>query len=455
MNQKVKIIFEGREEVLDTINSGGSIVELLGLPVEDKCALIGAEIKLVKKLGQGLQGEAFLIDFPGKGEKMYVVKKSDLTLSVITGFKDTVIEELDDEDLTWEDIEHWQPSEYKNEWGKGSGIVSVVIPPKLCRLNKPKKFLSIPSGDVYHRYITVPKGSYLCDNESFSEFCIAVYTGTLYRDSICINFFNTYSMFTCLDRKTNDFAEYKQFIFMDKIDGELNKYVSCIALDKYIKQGKRSEDIMNGIYIQTLFAIAAYQAKFKISHNDLHTKNVFVEFVTEKTEFNGKKLIDAEYYHYEINGKSIYFPSIPVIVKIGDYGKSVKYTEPIIGDKYVFDNGYEQHDGTGPWIPNIYFPQYDSLYFTTFYLIECGFLASKLGSLIPECVKYMCKGDFAQGWPNLHGYLFGQGYIRRGNSRPSLENLGKVKSSADVLENFIQPIHSKKPKGKIVTLGVI
>lgn len=454
MNQKVKIIFEGREEVLDTIDSGGSIVELLGLPVEDKCALIGAEIKLVKKLGKGAQGEAFLIDFPGKGEKLYVVKKSDLTLSVITGFKDTVIEELDDEDLTWEDIEYWQPPGYKNEWGKGSGIVSVIIPPKLCRLNKPKKFLSIPSGDV-HKYITIPTGSYLCEDESFSEFCIAVYTGTLYRDNTCINFFNTYSMFTCLDRKTNDFAEYKQYIFMDKIDGELDKYVSCLALAKYIKQGKHNEDMMNGIYIQTLFAIAAYQAKFKISHNDLHTKNVFVEFVTEKTEFKGKKLIEADYYHYEINGKSIYFPAIPVIVKIGDYGKSVKYTEPIIGDKMVFDTGYEQFDGTGPWIPNIFVPQYDSLYFTTSYIIECGNTINKLGSLIPACVRYMCEGDYTQGWPNVYAYLFGQGYIRSRNSRPDLGRLGEVKSSIDVLENFIQPIYSKKPEGKIVTLGVI
>lgn len=456
MNQKVKIIFEGREEVLNTINSGGSIVELLGLPVEKKCALIGAEIKLVKKIGQGVQGEVFLIDFPGKGEKMYVVKKSDLTLSVITGFKDTVIEELDEEDLTWEDIENWQPSEYKNEWGQGSGIVSVIIPPKMCRLDKPKKFRSIPPGK--NMFMNIPKGSYLCDDESFSEFCIAVYTGTLYRDNICINFFNTYSMFTCLDSKTNDFAEYKQYIFMDKIDGELENYVSCIALDKYIKYGEYSEDsedIMNGIYIQTLFAIATYQAKFKISHNDLHTGNVFVEFVTEKTEFNGKKLMPAEYYHYEINGKSIYFPAIPVIVKIGDYGKSVKYSEPIIGDKMVFDTGYEQHDGTGPWIPNIYFAQYDSLYFTISYIISCGSVVSKLGSLIPECVKYMCKGDFNQGWPNVYGYLFGQGYIRRGNSRPDLDRLDEVKSSADVLENFIQPIYSKKPKGKIVTLGVI
>jgi len=453
MNQKVKIIFEGREEVLNTINSGGSIVELLGLPVENKCALIGAEIKLVKKIGQGVQGEVFLIDFPGKGEKMYVVKKSDLTLSVITGFKDTVIEGLDDEDLTWEDIEHWQPSEYKNEWGQGSGIVSVVIPPKLCRTDKIKKFRSIPAGkDVF---VSIPKGSYLCDNESFSEFCIAVYTGTLYRNNICINFFNTYSMFTCLDRKTNDFAEYKQYIFMDKIDGELENYVSCISLDKYIKYGQHNEDIMNGIYIQTLFAIAAYQAKFKISHNDLHTDNVFVEFVTEKTEFKGKKLIDADYYHYEIDGKSIYFPAIPVIAKIGDYGKSVKYTEPIIGDKFVFVTGYDQGDGTGPWIPNIYFPQYDSLYFTTSYVRSCGVVASKLGSLIPACIRYMCKSDYTQGWPNVQGYLVGQGYIKKGNNRPCFDRLDEVKSSADALENFIQPIYSKKPKGEIITLGVI
>jgi hypothetical protein len=55
----------------------------------------------------------------------------------------------------------------------------------------------------------------------------------------------------------------------------------------------------------------------------------------------------------------------------------------------------------------------------------------------------------------VYAYLFGQGYIRRENDRPSLNLLDKVKTSADVLENFIQPLYGKKPKGEIITIGVI
>lgn len=450
MEKKVKIIFEGRDEVLNVINSGGNIVELLGLPKENKCALIGAEIKLGKQLGKGVQGEVFLIEFPGMGEKLYVVKKSDLTLSVITGSHDKVLQHLKYENLTLEDVEYWQPP---NPYGKMNGsYMSIIIPPKMCRTFEDIEYNPIPRIKGSPK-IKIPKGSYLCENESFSEFCISVYTGTLYRKSTCINFFNIYSMFTCLESRGANFAEYKQYTFMDKIDGELAKFTSCLSLEKYLKFDGHSEDMINGVYIQTLFAIAAYQSKFMISHNDLHTGNVFVEFVTEKTEFKGKKIIEADYYHYKIGKSNIYFPATPVIVKIGDYGKSVKYTSPIIGDEYVFESGYDQNDGGGPWMPNIFIASYDSLYFTSFYVHHFGGYVSKLGSLIPKCVKYMCEGIKLSN--NIYTDLMEQKFIRYSNARPILEKLVNVKSSADVLEKIIAPLYIKPSNGKIVTLGTI
>jgi serine/threonine protein kinase len=449
MEEKVKIIFEGREEVLNVINSGGNIVELLGLPKENKCALIGAEIKLGKQLGKGIQGEVFLIEFPGMGEKLYVVKKSELTLSVISGSYDNILQQLKDENLTLEEILRWQPS---NIYRKMDSYMSVIIPPKMCRTTEDIEYTSIPRIKGSQK-IKIPKGSYLCDNESFSEFCISVYTGTLYRKSVCINFFNIYSMFTCLESRGTNFAEYKQYTFMDKIDGELAKFASCLSLEKYLTFDGHSEDMINGVYIQTLFAIAIYQSEFMISHNDLHTGNVFVEFVTDKTEFKGKKLIKADYYHYKIGESNIYFPAIPVIVKIGDYGKSVKYTKPMIGDKYVFENGYDQGDGGGPWMPNKFIPSYDSLYFTSYYIHHFKGHVSNLGSLIPKCVKYMCNRIKLSD--NIYDDLIKQKFITYSNARPILENLMGVKSANDVLKKIIAPLYTKPSKGKIITLGSI
>lgn len=481
MQKDVKVIFEGEEEILKTIDSEGEIVNMLGLPSE-KCALIGSTIKLATKLGKGAYGSVFEIEFPGMGEKTYVVKKSLMELEIMHSNQEKIEKFLSRQKLSWDEIRGWQTEDIIESWENANYYtkVKVIIPPKLCLRKNRTYFPIIPingqsiqkkmeeGGFKFHTgAFEIPEGSYICESESFSELVTAVYAGKLYRDGICANFFNTYSMFTCLNsddlEEESDFATYHQYTFMDKIDGDLNKYKTCIACDKYAEENKRiSSDIINGIYVQSIFAIAAYQQIYNISHNDLHTGNLFVEFVTPKTIFNNKKVADYDYYHYSIEGKDIYIPAIPVLAKIGDFGLSVKYKKPVVGRLSVFEDGVDTGDGTGPYMSNLYIPQYDSLFFTTCYalLLVKDRKFSNATQLLQDCIKFICPNvpdpDILNTDASINDLLVAANYIKPSNARPVLENLRRVETARDILLKPILQHYSEKPKsGKIITLGEI
>jgi hypothetical protein len=116
--------------------------------------------------------------------------------------------------------------------------------------------------------------------------------------------------------------------------------------------------------IQLLHAIATYQSVEGISHNDLHTGNIFYTKVDETTTFNGETLYDADYYHYSIHrgliDLDLYLPATQYIAKIADFGFSTKWSIPIISWNWIFQQDNSESDA--PWIPNWYIPQYDSSY---------------------------------------------------------------------------------------------
>lgn len=502
MTTKVNVIFEGREELLHTIDSGGEIVELLGLPKEDKCALMGSTIKLTKELGRGQFGQVFLIDFAphlGLGEKLYVVKKALMTLSVFNGSQQKAERYLENEGTDWESVRKWQPQEYIDTWENANHYdnVSVVLPPKMCltSADDPERtnYLTIPYVETYTdsdaganfmdivkiynpnfdfnktgRVFKIPDKSYVCSSEAFSELAISLYVGELYRTGTCANFFNTYSMFTCIgydgDTSETEGEElYTQYTFMDKIDGDLNKYRGCVAWDKYMEESKRiPSEICDGVYVQTLCAIAMYQHYLQLSHNDLHTGNLFVELVNDKTMFNRKLIKEYDYYHYHISGYNIYLPAIPLVVKIGDYGLSTKYSKPVIASHEVMVDGMNTQDGTGAWIPNIYIPQYDSLYFTAWYAMTMvkGDTFGNATSLLSECIKFMCKDiEGVDDDAKISESLITSGYIKPGNRRPVLSNLIKldVKNAMDTLLNPVLKYYGNKPPvgSNVITLGGI
>jgi serine/threonine protein kinase len=468
MEKKIKIIFEGNEEIIKVVESGRFLNKYIGLPNEG-CPFIDANIKFIEKLGEGKYGAVFLIKIKDDNLKKYVVKKSYIKFNYVDIKKSEISEILKEIDIDWKTLLSLQLSSFSQEFEKTSdlGRVKILIPPNICKLSNYELFTSIPQiGDEeILAKILVPKGSYLCDDNLFSEYIIGAYIGKLYRDKICINFINMYSMFTCPIKDSTEKDVFQQYVFMDKIDVELCKCLPCISPLEYKKINLLSLnlpfnkwDIINGIFIQTMFAIATYQEHLKISHNDLHCGNIFIDYVTPDMIFNGQNIADANYFHYKIKGMDIYFPAISFIIKIGDFGLSVKYSKPIVGYRRIFEDGYSviTNEGDDSLIPNYYLPAYDSLYFTVNYgqFLSPNMFEGDLGNLITDCLRFMCPKIDKED-DQLYEELLNKNYIKE-NGRPILENLENVKNALGTLVVPIRKLYREKPiSGKIVTLGIL
>lgn len=304
--QIIEIFFGGRSESLRLIDEGGDIISYI-LGEQRLCPLIGADIKLEKKLGKGQGGTAFQITFPGMGTNEYVAKR--------TQRKD----ELDPPCLK---------TDFKYKKTDGSGLK-----------------------------MTIPAGSFACDS-LYTEYIISLIVSKLYREKISSNFMDVFYFSTCPPVEGDEDSEEKEkrkkamernhgkhYTFMEKIDGSLRKL--------WIK-GQITE--LDDIYFQILHAIGVYQENYKIVHGDLHDDNVFIKFIDP----------GETQYEYIVGNKTFYIPAGRV-VKIGDWGLSVLYggkNGTIIGDEHTLKTGYDQRDGQGPWLPNFYNRAYDILVIT-------------------------------------------------------------------------------------------
>jgi serine/threonine protein kinase len=193
----------------------------------------------------------------------------------------------------------------------------------------------------------IPEGAYMCKTPAFTEYIIGLLCSRLYQIGKSINFIEMNGLTTCMDTK-RDKQTSSQYIFMEKITGQisslLEKSPSKIDLDSLI--------------IQLLFGIKSYQLEYNICHNDLHTGNIMYLRINEHTEYQGEKLFGADYYHYEWKGKNIYFPATLNIVKIADFGLSVKHSEPIVGPEGMLQ-GYDKYS------PNWYNTYFDVIFSMT------------------------------------------------------------------------------------------
>lgn len=361
----VKVFFNGREEALEIINTGGDIIKYLTRSGNQICPLINTKIKLVKLLGQGATGKVFEIKFPGSEKsKRYVAKE-------ITSVEEDLFEyqKYDREcGETYGDLKFCDHVD-KTDVFILNGVKSTDHLPLLGKwLAVPTKYFS-NGGCTSQRHfkrldgtgiVTVPPKSFLCD-QTYTEFAISLLVAELYRKGKSINFVDTFYFATChenrKDRKGLDVVRYS---FMEKIDATVRNVTKCL-----------SEKIMNTIVLQLLHAIYVYQSQYSIVHGDLHDDNIFLELVTPKTEYRGVKLMDYTHFEFKIGDKSIFIPveECPVIVKIGDWGLSVKYSEPMIGNEWTMKTGYAQGTDEGsmgdPWLPNFYTKSYDTVFALT------------------------------------------------------------------------------------------
>jgi hypothetical protein len=309
----VKLFFDDREETLGIIDSGGDLFTYL-TGKKTFCPLVGSRIKLERVLGEGAYGAVFEIDFPGRGKKRYAVKKSEV-YTIVPCSTESHYERLD---------------------GKGVTVI--------------------------------PKGSSIC-KMAYSEYGISLLVGEFARDGTCINFMDVFAFSMCEDIAK---GSYSQYTFMEQIDGSLRRKIGCI-MEKPRSKGPLGKmkladrhNLTNSVFIQTLFALAVLDRKYQIVHGDLHDDNIFLVHDPD-LEWNGKRIGDYNYYEYRIDGLSIYIPGIPLIVKLGDFGISVKYSAPMIGNATTMEDGYDQEDGNGPWLPNFYTPAYDTIFVTSMF----------------------------------------------------------------------------------------
>lgn len=296
--------FFGKDEVLKIVDTRKSIVEFL-TKESTLCPLIGSEIKMVE-IGDGTQGIIFNITFPGMGNKKYVAK----LISPLLGIDQNTGEKVRAE-RTESSVKCLSSEAYEFPKTNGDGVV------------------------------VIPAESYLCDDETYSEYVLSVLVSEMYRKGECINFIDTFDFATC------NSPIFKQYIFMDKIDDVLMKMTKCAFPESQPEVGM-------GACIQILFAIASYQ-QYKIVHGDLHLDNIFIEYITPETKFGGNLLSEADYFYYEIGGQRVYLSYTPYIIKIGDWGLSCKYSEPMVLNAYTVATGYDK------WIPNYYNETYDAI----------------------------------------------------------------------------------------------
>jgi hypothetical protein len=487
MQKAIEILFNGKTEILDVIDENSSIVKYLGLP-NDKCGLIDTTIREGKLLGEGSYGAAYEITLPGMGAKKYVMKRTNITLEFYTRLsKNQILKKLNDIGMTYEDIKPLQIDQsYIDQFENAAGNekVRVVMPPEICMLLKDLTVEKMPEEKTFMGYdvmVTFPKGSYLCENEAFSEYVLGVYLGKFYRENECINFFDAHAMLTCSPKTTmmgkidgQEVLQLNQYIFMDKIDGDFmgNSQKGILGQSECVKRalfGKMPKEEQNyaidSVYVQTIFAIAFYQEKLQMSHNDLHCGNLFVEYVTGDTKFSNGYVAGADFYHYNYYGNDLYFPATPMLAKIGDFGLSLKYSEPVIGKKDIAVDGLTIDGRT--YCTNYFAPSYDSLYFSMSYSQQVDITNGGRGNIMPlyltplitKCLEFLSNGEILEANARINGFrseFSDKGFIWN-DFRPVLQNLYKAKTARELLEGPIAQYYKMdgQPNGKIVTLGVL
>lgn len=464
-------IFNDGEEVLKIVSNEGSIFKLLGFP-SYKCDMFGKEIIFERRIGGiGSYGRAYIVLIEGKE---YVVKESDFRDEPILIQKHQLESQLHQNGISFQEALPFQPKDVRNQLlnAKSSETIPFYLPALPCKTNEDIEITPYPNTN---RNLFIPKGSYLC-KETVSEYIIGLMMGSLARNGSCPHFFEMFSLFACEENiytttKDNEPKAYwpiRQYTLMEKLDGSIQDTSNCLSpkiFDNFI--GNKRNYAMDSMYVQTLFAIAMYQEKLKISHNDLHTGNVFIQHVDEGTTFKSQKLFNADWFHYRVKGKDIFVPYCAMLAKIGDFGLAVKYKfkeYPMVGNAWIVDTGGYNEDTGVRFAPNVFMPSYDSFYFSVAYAqmfrIDAPSI-STISKLVVNCVKFIANLGNNVNINNLFlSLITGSNPVMHQepsyHSRPYLNKLSQMRSALDTLLGPVFDIYGKKPtQGRVVSLGEI
>lgn len=369
-----------KKEIFDIIDRGGNILEYFS-HIDPLCKDIrkdGPEPKIIlgEKLGSGVTGTAykadissFFKDLPPTWSNRLVVKEIKIPMVKIKDTSPrksspTIPDTKSDSDSSFltplEDTPRLTPKQLKSLAKKFYGSTDSTTLALPGVITTPCNILSYISQG---KMIFPSKKDLFCAEE-LTEFLVSLWVGNFYTSGKCINFIETFYFAIC-SRYDRKMAQY--YTFMEQIDRTFT----------YILKAGYPEEIYNNIYIQILFAVAMYQHNGNIVHGDLHAGNVFLlqwgktSGWNGKTEFNGENIGlkhkdagGADYMEYRYGTKSFYVPTHKTsknsrfIVKIGDWGRGVKYSSPMIGSKNVILGEYP--------VPNWYNKAFDLLTITRY-----------------------------------------------------------------------------------------
>lgn len=483
----ITIFSEGQERIIKAILEGESLTQIMMEP-SPICAILETDIIFGKTIGKGMHGEVLQVSFPGSGIGKYAVKRADAMAARFTkGQNPTTFLDLQKR----YNIKAEKIIRYNNLKAQPGDVVprQIWIPSFMtgCKLNKsisytrfdstkdtsatgvavtPAKFWGTTDSTTFN------EGDHLCPM-NVSEFAISILAGSLYRSGRSINFLDVFYFATCKDPIITEGSIVNQYTFMERVRTSLRKCLLCLCERNYkgevgimfSTRPEAVEKLMNSITIQILHAIYLYQSTYQIVHGDLHDDNVFIDFLIDgnssqsleegsirSLEWKNQRLIDADYYEYRIDGKSIYVPGgkeCPFIVKIGDWGLACKYSSPQIANVETIISGYDQYDGNGPWIPNFYNEMYDM-----YYIIDILYRLNPSNVFISNIMSWML--DVPPGIPDAIAGTSIIGQMHRPMmSKISMSRFSHVSPKNLLLEDTIMSEFYKVPPAgsKIILLG--
>lgn len=367
-------------KTLTLINEGKAILPFL-MNTNEVCDYINETIIIGKELGKGKAGTVYEVLLPGKRLTQYVVKKIK-DYEIIDMYQGEipkdVLREINDYKEKGFDVSGavYIPSDKNFQmFLERLNGVSISKPLKKDMLFKVPKWTEclqknqiLLDDNVTKKKQKFNKGSYICPNSSYNEYIFSLIASDFYQRGICINFLETFGFGTCYDYDPKGYEkDLSQYVFIEKVDMDLEKMLNAfvkgqhkfgdINLSKYFTKGGKPipKRLQVNIIFQLMFAMLVYQETYKISHNDLHGENVLIKFIRPGEKFNGQDISKAEYFSYQFRNKTYYLPFVPFVIKIADWERGVKWTEPIIGNAQVLKGSYTTDT------PSSYFPMYDMI----------------------------------------------------------------------------------------------
>jgi len=352
----VTLTFDKKKEIIHVVNTSGDLVrELLGK--NRLCPLIDTHVKLKKMFSGGLSGSPVcLVEFVDGKKKEYVVKMFKEKNQTLVAFETHPLRYYADIFEENGGIRAWIVNVNGGNESKIIREGDIVQIPQYaigCKTPKAKEYTRFDDRGV----TKVPKGSYICRDAKYSEYILSVLAAELLEDGKCVHFCNVFGFATC------DALKYQgvtQYMFLEHISG--GELYDKIPELKTI-QVTPNHTLTDILYLQIIVAVFSYQYIFQLQHNDLHTKNILLE-ETKNVTYLGEKIANYNTFCYALPIGNIYLPNVPWIIKIMDYGLSVSYGSPIIGNERMFTDAYKDRNFGQYWYPNWYSPAYDVMVIT-------------------------------------------------------------------------------------------